>query len=156
MVEIQVQMHKRNRVKIPDKTVAVFSSKECAEKGFLSHWKISGRRTYPLIFSSYQSEYLPVFYSFPNGCCLFSTELWKTDEEIVEGTAFPKGFLLFGGSFVLPPINKRHRLEESPNGAFLCSKIPIRKRGTDNHLSERKEETVCNKKQKSGWATFSF
>ena len=46
MVEIQVQMHKRNRVKILDKTVAVFSSKQCAEKSFLSHWKIPGRRTY--------------------------------------------------------------------------------------------------------------
>ncbi len=92
MVEIQVQMHKRNRVKIPDKTVAVFSSKGCAEKGFLSHWKISGRRTYPLIFSSYQSEYLPVFYSFPNGCCLFSTELWKTDEETVESSIFQRHF----------------------------------------------------------------
>lgn len=150
MVEIQVQMHKRNRVKIPDKTVAVFSSKGCAEKGFLSHWKISGRRTYPLIFSSYQSEYLPVFYSFPNGCCLFSTELWKTDEETVESSIFQRHF---EGCFAV--LSTQDIVWKIPNGVFFYGNT-YSKRRSDHYLSERKEETVWNKKQKHGSVTFLF
>lgn len=104
-------------MRIPNKTVAVFSSKGCAEEHSATEGFREGAHTAG--FSRYQSEYLPVFYSFPNGCCLLSTGLWKTDKETVEDTAFFRGILLWKKALVCRKENTGHRLESCRTMSFF-------------------------------------
>ena len=100
----------------------------------ICHW-IIWEGVYMLVFSSYQSEYLPVFYSFPNGCCLFSTELWKTDEETVESSMVQR---YFEGCFALLFCQHKTSFGKFRTVSFLCQS-PVGKGVTMIHQKEKRK-----------------
>ena len=120
-------------MRIPNKTVAVFSSKGCAEEHSATEGFRKGAHTAD--FSRYQSEYLPVFYSFPNGCCLFSTELWKTDEETVESSMVQR---YFEGCFALLFCQHKTSFGKFRTVSFLCQS-PVGKGVTMIHQKEKRK-----------------
>ena len=150
MVEIQVQMHKRNRVKILDKTVAVFSSKGCAEKSFLSHWKIPGRRTYRW----FQQLSVGIL-----ACVLLVSKrvlsvFYGTLENRWRNCGEQHGSKIFWRMLCFAVLSTQDIVWKIPNGVFFMS-ISGRKR-SDHDPSERKEEALWNKKQTYGSVTFWF
>ena len=114
MVEIQVQMHKRNRVKIPDKTVAVFSSKGCAEKSFLSHWKIPGR----LISAAISRNTCLCFTRFQTGVVCFLRNSGKQMKKLWRAAWFKD---ILKDALLCCFVNTRHRLENSERCLFYVN-----------------------------------
>lgn len=130
------QMHKRNRMKIPGtRPLPCLAQRDVQRKAFSATGKFRECAHYRIDFSSYQSEYLPVFYSFPNGCCLFSTELWKTDEETVESSMVQR---YFEGCFALLFCQHKTSFGKFRTVSFLCQS-PVGKGVTMIHQKEKRK-----------------
>lgn len=140
---------------ILNKAVAVFSESVCRYK--ISHWKISGKAHIRWRSSSYQSEYLPAFYSFPNECLSGSAELWSAGSGTgnLYSTALSlRGEVSLGQKLSFAESEKlRHRLEILQTVSFFVPrKKGAARSGTPipQNLSEGNEEVLCRKKGKNG------
>ena len=113
MVEIQVQMHKRNRVKIPDKTVAVFSREKLSQP-----LENSGKAHIPLISAAISRNTCLCFTRFQTGVVCFLRNSGKQMKKLWRAAWFKD---ILKDALLCCFVNTRHRLENSERCLFYVN-----------------------------------